>query len=150
MSVMWTEQLSIGNAILDSDHKALFRLAKNIDYAIKANDYFVLSQVLQQFSACMDRHFLNEELFACALNLPFALHKAAHKNIQAEIDLTRRELEEGRITTASLTREYAQFLRNWLAKHIAEEDMLMKPALQTCPYDFKIDGVDNEHFNTMG
>lgn len=143
MGLVWTEQLSVGNAILDSGNKALFGLLKNIDYAIKANDYFVLTQVLQQFSTCMSRHFLNEELFACALNVPFTLHKEAHENVHAEIDLTRRELEEGRITTVSLTREYARFLQNWLTKHILEQDMLMKPMLQAHPYDFRIDGIDD-------
>lgn len=143
MSLVWTEQLSVGNAILDSGNKALFGLLKNIDYAIKANDYFVLSQVLQQFSTCMRRHFLNEELFASALNIPFTLHKVEHENIHAEVDLTRCELEEGRITTASLTREYPQFLQGLLAKHIVEQDMLMKPMLQAHPYDFRIDGIDD-------
>lgn len=143
--------MSVGNAILDSDNKALFELVKNIDSAIKANDDFALSLGLHQISACMDQHFLNEELFACELNIQFALHKAAHQNIQAEIHLVRCDLEECGITTIACLNGsgFSQFLRNWLIKHIAEEDMLMKPALQAHPYDFRIDGIEASTEQTL-
>ena len=39
------------------------------------------------------------------------------------------------------TEHYVQFLRDWLIKHIAEEDLPMKPMLQTRPYGFRIGGV---------
>ena len=31
------------------------------------------------------------------------------------------------------------FLSEWMVEHILQEDMLMKPVLQTYPYDFKPD-----------
>ena len=32
---------------------------------------------------------------------------------------------------------YSELLSDWLSNHIIEEDILMKPMLQTYPYDFK-------------
>jgi len=34
---------------------------------------------------------------------------------------------------------YSHFLSDWITDHIVKEDMLMKPVLQTYPYDFKPD-----------
>ena len=34
---------------------------------------------------------------------------------------------------------YSYFLSEWMVEHILQEDMLMKPVLQTYPYDFKPD-----------
>jgi len=80
-------------------------------------------------------------LFARALNIPFAQHQLDHQNILAAIDITRREIGKDSAVTLYAAEHCAQFLRNWLIRHITEEDLLMKPVLQTRPYDFKIDGV---------
>jgi len=39
---------------------------------------------------------------------------------------------------------YAEILSDWLTNHILMEDMLMKPLLQTYPYDFKPAGCHAE------
>lgn len=132
--------MSIGNAILDSDHKELFGLIREIDCAIKAGDHSVLSRAHSQLSASMNRHFLNEELLAHSLNTPFALHKAAHQNMQVEIDLTRQQICIDSAVTLHME-HYAQFLRDWLINHITEEDMQLKSVLQARPYDFKVNGM---------
>lgn len=141
MDTMWTEQLSVGNAILDSDHKALFELVRDIDCLIKARDRSALVPAFKLFAGSMNRHFLNEELFAHALNIPFAQHQQDHQNMQAEINLTMHGMVKDSAAAMDAIEHYAQFLCDWLVKHIAEKDMLMKSALQTRPYKFKIDGV---------
>ena len=143
MKLAWTEQLSVGNAVIDSDHKDLLGLVRNIDCVTKARDHFALPRVLKLLNACMSRHFLNEELLAHALNIPFAMHKVAHQNMLAELDLTMHQIGKDSVVTIYVMEHYAQFLLNWLIEHIAEEDMLMKPVLHNHPYDFKIDGVGN-------
>ena len=37
----------------------------------------------------------------------------------------------------SAAAHYSYFLGEWMIEHILQEDMLMKPVLQTYPYDFK-------------
>ncbi len=142
MDLVWTGQLSVGNAILDSDHKKLMGLAQDIDCVTKARDYFAVSRALKRLNACMNHHFLNEQLFALALDIPFVKHQIDHQNILAEINLTRHEVEKDGVTAIYVMEHYAQFLRDWLIGHITDEDMQMKRMLQTRPYDFKIDGAD--------
>lgn len=141
MELKWTKQLSVGNVIIDADHNELFGLVRNIDRVTKARDHFALPRALKLLNACMSRHFLNEELLAHALNIPFAMHNVAHQNMLAELDLTRHQIGKDSVVTIYVMEHYAQFLLNWLIEHIAEEDMLMKPVLHNHPYDFKIDGV---------
>lgn len=139
MDMAWPEQLSVGNAVIDSEHKNLMSLVDDIDFLARGKDSFELSRVLKLFKGCMNRHQINEEQFAQALNFPFGLHKLAHQNMQTEIDLTEYELKKNSIApTIFVMEHYPQFLRDWLIKHITEEDMLMKPVLQTYPYDFNI------------
>ena len=141
MDLTWTEQLSVGNATLDADHKELFKICRDIDFMTKARDHLALPQAFKLLKGCMDRHFLNEELFAHALDMPFAQHQLDHQNILAAIDITRREIGKDSAVTLYAVEHCAQFLHAWLIKHITEEDMLMKPALQSRPYHFIIDGV---------
>lgn len=139
MDMTWTEKLSIGNAVLDFDHKKLISLVNYIDYVTNAKDSFELLRALKLFECYMKRHSIKEEQFAQAINLPFAMHKVAHQNIQAEIELTEYELARNGTTNIFVMADYPKFLWDCLIKHITEEDMLMKPALQTHPYDFKFD-----------
>lgn len=133
--------MSIGNAILDSDHKELCSLIREIDCAIKAGDHSVLSQVFKQLRACMNRHFMNEELLANSLNIPFALHRMTHQNMRDEIVLIMHQIKNAGVVDMH-TENYAQFLQDWLNKHLADENtQLVKSVLQTCPYDFKVNGM---------
>ena len=134
--------MSVGNATLDSDHKKLFELTVDIDSLYKARDTAAMSHMLKRLNACMDHHFLNELLFAHALNIPFEQHQIDHQNISTAIILTRREAGKDDATATYAIKHYAQFLRKWLTKHITDEDMQMKQVLQTRPYDFKIKGAD--------
>jgi hemerythrin-like metal-binding protein len=146
MDMTWREQWSIGNAVIDSDHQKLVGLINYIACVTKAKDGFELSRALKLFKDCMNSHSINEEQFAQALDFPFAAHKLAHQNIQAEINFTgtdfaRYEREKNSMATIFIMEHYAQFLWDCLIKHITEEDMLMKPVLQARPYDFMIDEV---------
>jgi len=141
MDMMWTEKMSVGNVIIDNDHKELLGLIMALDSEINTKNHAALPRALKLLKGCMNRHFYNEELFAHALGIPFAMHKVAHQNMQTEIDFLMYEIEKGSVATTCAIEHYSQFLRDWLIKHIAEEDMQMKPLLQAHPYDLKIDGI---------
>lgn len=138
MTIKWTEELSVGNEAIDSDHIRLMELINDI---AKARDKFALLRAFKLFKACIISHHINEEQYALALKFPFGLHKVAHQNISVKIELIGHELEKNGAAAVFETDTYAQFLRDWLIKHITEEDMQMKPLLQTCPYGFKVGGA---------
>lgn len=138
MAIRWTEDLSVGNDVLDSDHIKLMELINDI---AKARDSFTFLRAFKLFKACIGSHHINEEQYALALKFSFGLHKVAHQNISVKIELIGQELEQNSAAAVFEAESCAQFLRGWLIKHITEEDMQMKPLLQTYTYGFKIDGA---------
>ncbi len=139
MDMVWTEQLSVGNATLDSDNKKLFGLFDELDRLTKAEEYYAVLRAFEQINACMNQCFFNEKLFAQELDIPFDFHHTAHQNILADILFTKHDLKKGGVSGVCKIVQYAQFLRDWLIKHINEDGHSMKQVLQTRPYDFKVD-----------
>lgn len=136
----WSKELSVGNAILDSEHKNLIAKINGIMQLIDARDSAALSGAFELLESWLAVHFENEELFAQATNFDFTQHKSAHQRLLAELQHLRNELaEKNTAWSDSGAALYYLFFHNWLIGHITNEDMLMKPALQSHPYDFMPD-----------
>ena len=137
MALIWKNHLSVSNAVLDSEHKELLGLINSIEYAINVKDSCVMLNAIKKFKRCLDSHFLNEMQFAREFGIRFTDHSLAHQHMQKELQHTINQLE-GRAGTwpEYVVDHYSQFLRGWLVEHITQEDMLMKPLLQTRPYEF--------------
>jgi hemerythrin len=145
MSLIWTKQLSVGNATLDSEHKNLIGMIDTIEYVIHARDSFALLHLFNRFKECAHIHFTNEEQFAREIQFPFAEHNLSHRYFYQELQHTIGELEIRFGSWVEYVWDYYdQFLREWLVEHIVKEDMLMKPLLQTYPYGFKPAGLHGE------
>ena len=138
MGLAWTDQLSVGNSMIDSDHKNLISLVNDVESALRAGDLHVLSQAFNQLWDCVHLHFMNEEKIARAVNFPIDEHKLAHRYLQKELQHIKDELEEKcGVWSEGSIEHFARFLGDWLIEHITGEDAQMKPVLQTYPYDFE-------------
>jgi len=136
----WTDDLSVGNASIDADHKKLIVMVNGLETMIKARDNFALPQALEQFEHHLYMHFLNEEKIAQAVNFPFDQNKLEHQYVLKEFQHMKGELiAKNGIWSDGAAEHYSHFLSDWITDHVVKEDMLMKPVLQTYPYDFKPD-----------
>lgn len=133
----WKDELSVGNAVIDSDHKKLIVMVNGVEAMIDARDAFALPQALEQLEHHLSVHFVNEEKIAQAVNFPFGKNKTEHQYILREFQNMKNELiaKEG-IWSDGAAEHYSRFLSDWMTDHILNEDMLLKPVLQTYPYDF--------------
>ncbi len=140
MALAWAEHLSVGNATIDSEHKNLIVMVNGIETMIKARDSFALPQAFEQLEHYLCAHFVDEENIARAINFPFAKNKQEHSYVLKEFQNMKAELvaKDG-IWSDGAAEHYSNFLSNWITDHVINEDMLMKPALQNYPYDFKPD-----------
>lgn len=145
METAWTKQLSVGNAVIDSEHQNLIVMINHIESMIKANDASSLSQELEQLERSLCIHFINEERLAKAVNFPFDQNKQEHKFVLKEFQRMKEELlaKKGAWTDSAAT-HYSNFLSDWLTSHVMREDMLMKPVLQKYDYKFWPGGKDGE------
>ena len=138
MALIWKKHLSVGNAMLDTDHKNLLGMVNCIEYAVNTKDLAALLKMMESFKANVDTHFTNEARFAQAFNYSFTQHELAHRHFQGELQQTINELAVKIGTWPEYVMDYyPQFLRDWLIEHISCEDMKMKPVLQSYPYNFK-------------
>ncbi len=138
MALLWTKQMSVGNATLDAENKELIGMINSMEYVLKTRDSAALLQVYRQMMNCVHGHFAKEEWFAQMINFPFDQHRLWHQHLQKELQHTWGQLEARNGTWPEyIMNHYPQFLREWLVEHITKEDMLMKPVLQAYPYDLE-------------
>lgn len=138
MALIWRKHLSVGNAALDYGNKKLIGMVNSIEYAISTKDGSALLEAIKSFKGCAETHFANEAHFAQVFNLPFTRHELAHQHFQKELQQTIDELSvKVGAWPEPVMDYYPQLLRDWLIGHITSEDMQIKPALESHPYDFE-------------
>ena len=138
MELAWSEELSVGNAMIDSEHKNMIVMVNSVEHAVRTRDSFALSQAFGQLEHCLCTHFANEEKIAQAIKFNFTNNKLDHYYLLKLLQHMRDELEaKNGILSENATEHFSHFLSDWMTEHILKEDMLMKPVLQTYSYDFK-------------
>jgi hemerythrin len=129
MSLAWREQLSVGNDLIDSDHKYLIEIINQAEQGLKTRCRESLMAALDNLSRYSACHFIREEAIAHAVGYPEAsgLH-TSHEGLLAKLEQVRQEidLQGGESSLA----HFGVLLREWLINHVIKEDMLMKPYLK--------------------
>lgn len=138
MGLTWAEYLSVGNVMIDSDHKNLIIMINNIEHAIGRRDTAEMLKAIGSFATYMHIHLRNEEQIAEAVNFPLAQNNLEHQQLMYEIRSMLENLDPKNGTWPdNLVKKYSCFLNDWMMDHIIKKDMQMKPVLQNHPYDFK-------------
>ena len=152
VKLAWANQLSIGNAVIDSDHKNLIAKINGIAHAIKTRDRHAIPQVFEALEDWLNIHFENEERIARAVNFDFSGHKPAKQHSLKELQHMRDELIAMKgMWPDSVTEHSINFLKTWMIDgHIVNLDMRMKPALQAFDYKFWPGWNEGETNNIAG
>lgn len=138
MALTWSKKLSVGNAIIDSEHKNLIVMVNSIELIIKARNGVALSQEFELIEHWLRTHFENEERIASAVGFDFTKNKLEHQNLLKEFHRMQDELKAmNGMWSDKVAKQYFQYLCDWITGHVVEEDMLMKPLLQTHEYHFR-------------
>lgn len=138
MELKWTKNLSVGNAIIDAEHRNLISMTNDVIHKIHTKDVPTLLQEFMLLEGWLCAHFANEKKVAQAIGFPFGQHKLAQQYSLKELQHLKNELEaKGGLWSDGSIMRYADFLKSWIIDHhIVGLDMLMKPALQAYDYDF--------------
>ncbi len=129
MALQWREQLSVGNDLIDADHKYLIEIINLAEQALKSKNPVALAAALDNLARYSKMHFSREETIATAAGYP----EAAHLHISHEAlitTLTQIKEEIGDAWEAPAAEHFSAFLRDWLINHVIKEDLLMKPCLK--------------------
>ena len=129
MGLQWREGLSVGNDLIDSDHKHLIGIINLADQSLQTKDQPGLAAALDQLVGYSKTHFFREEKIAAAVDFPSTseLHQS-HELLLKGLDQQKQEL--GTDWTDEAGERFGVFLRGWLINHVIKEDLLMKPFLK--------------------
>lgn len=126
MGLQWRDQLSVGNDLIDDDHKYLIDIINKVEVSMKANNRVELITILNELEHYGQTHFDREEVVAKAVGYPNAeqLHNS-HTELIGSLAKLKNEL--GDTWTEEKQVQFNGFLRDWLIQHVIKEDIPMKP-----------------------
>jgi hemerythrin len=130
----WTENLSVGVAELDADHKGLIKVINQLEANAKDPDRRdVVRQCLYALLRYAEIHFKREERVMAACDFPeLDHHKSEHKDFAERIrDLARRFDDEPDETVATVSEQLLDFLKDWVHHHVLIEDMAYRPYVKS-------------------
>lgn len=132
MSLLWREQLSVGNDVIDSDHKYLIEIINRAEISLSSKNRHELLVALDDLGHYSRLHFDREEKIASAVGYTQVSHLSqSHKELLGHLDQIRGEIDAmGQDWSAEAVEHFTKFLRDWLINHVIKEDLLMKPTLQ--------------------
>lgn len=120
--VVWREEYRIGEAMIDQDHKNLFKLINEFHDTFQERKVrSELVRVLNNLVAYAEEHFQREEFIMAAHGFPLQEeHHARHEQLYATIYVLNEKLQN----SAQLPeRDAIAFLKDWLADHILQHDL---------------------------
>ncbi|CAN5706729.1 hypothetical protein BH11PSE12_BH11PSE12_15410 [soil metagenome] len=117
----WTDELSVGNALIDQDHFELVTLVNELHEAAQAGKSgTIIAKTLETLFRYTQEHFQREELLMEHINYAdIAEHCEQHQKLIAQVLVLQNAFERGRSEVASST---AELLRYWLLHHIQRTD----------------------------
>ena len=124
----WSDELSVGNSLIDQDHKELVNLVNELHQAVqdgKSNE--TLGRILQALFTYTQEHFQREELLMEHINyVDKEAHLDQHKKLIDQVVVLQDAFDRGRVEVANNT---AELLRYWLTHHIMRTDKKLSVAI---------------------
>jgi hemerythrin len=129
MTLVWRDQLSVGNDVIDADHRHLIDIINSAGGSLAARDQRGLWASLESLSRYSKTHFESEEKIAAAVRYgPVAQLHESHDALLRKLDQLKAGIQQQ--WSAASVEHFNALLRDWLLDHVIKEDLLMKPALQ--------------------
>ncbi|MDO9005003.1 MAG: bacteriohemerythrin [Aquabacterium sp.] len=132
MALVWREQLSVGNEVIDSDHRYLIDIVNRIEESLGNKNRKELIAGVDSLGNYSQQHFVREEKIALAAGYKQVPNLSeSHAALLVKLEQVKRDVEAmGQEWSAETAKALTSLLRDWLIDHVIKEDLLMKPTLQ--------------------
>ena len=132
MSLVWREMMSVGNDVIDADHRYLIDIINQIERSLSTKNRRELVAGLDSLSHYSQEHFAREEKIANAVGYQQVPHLSeSHALLIKQLDQVKGEVGAmEQEWSPAVAEKFTLLLRSWLIDHVIKEDLLMKPALQ--------------------
>ncbi|WP_158240542.1 bacteriohemerythrin [Telmatospirillum siberiense] len=128
--VAWSEDLTIGVAAVDADHRKLFSLVNYLyDSMIAGKETPVIDEFIDSLIIYTKQHFEREESLFEETSYPDRLaHRQEHDALIAQITEAHKRYKSDASATQLL--EMIGFLNKWMIEHIRKSDKKYAPHLK--------------------
>ena len=119
----WSEEFELGFERVDSQHRRLFELVKNLVIACtEGYDAKVLNETLDFLVEYTVQHFKNEEDVMLLYNYPeYEQHKQIHEDFKVVVGEKVQEFKNDG-SSEELSNTVNKIIVRWLINHIQRED----------------------------
>jgi len=120
--MVWSAEYETGNALVDSDHKQIFELVKNVLDGAYLNRKEKVDMAIGFLAEYTLRHFANEEKLMKESSYPeMEEHKRQHTEFAASVVALQEKVKnEG--DTMDLSIAVNRAVVDWLVKHVIGSD----------------------------
>lgn len=126
----WSETYSVGNAMIDSDHRILINLINQLHDATETGQSRdVVGSVVNVLAEYVEHHFHREELLMAQIGYPEReQHSQSHRDLERRVrDIRDRWMAGNRQV---LDDDVMIFLKRWLTDHILRADIAYRPWIE--------------------
>jgi len=118
----WDVSLAVGVEVLDTDHKFLMSLMKQLSEAVATGQSRdLVGSILTVLVEVAEGHFLREERLLERAGYPaLANHRREHRHLIDSLQLIQQRYLDGK--RALLDESTLQFFQDWLVGHIGATD----------------------------
>jgi hemerythrin len=136
MPILWRNEMSIGNDLIDQDHRYLLCLYNSIEIILSDNEYhdhlpFYFNQLLEYSKFHFDRE---EKIQLKSDYHGYYEHKKKHQHITQRLQEINEELQEGK---TEFEQDLLELVKEWIVDHLIKTDLEMKSHLQKFPMNFQ-------------
>jgi len=126
--MIWKDQYSVENALIDKQHQTLFELVNEVAEKVKAKNMIEIKDVIKRLAAYTVTHFRDEEaLLKKAGYANLEDHQMIHAELLRKVqDLHQKLAMNQAVSLVSVIR----FLSDWLKDHILKDDMAYKASIK--------------------
>jgi hemerythrin len=122
---MWKDAYAVGNELIDSQHKELFRMSDDLVETIRRQGPDSAAACAQAVAFLKDyvvKHFADEEALQASLGYAGReAHKVLHRNFVSTVLEYEKTLSESRYSPAAM-QQFGGTLIGWLIYHVVGED----------------------------
>ena len=116
----WNDSFSVGDQVLDDQHKELFVIINDMAILYYKKDEHRLVEIIDRLLDYADSHFALEEEFMEKIKYPkIEEHKVLHREMIEQAKFLKQEFKDRPGTAANRLSTFAAY---WLTHHINEAD----------------------------
>ena len=132
MSVAWREAMSVGDPVIDADHKHLVDMINDFETAVAGKiNHRKVAVVLLGLVEYTGAHFKREEEIQQRVGYPYHdCHRRSHRDVLKHlVEIVQTYSAATGQQRDDMVRGLGQFLREWLIDHIIQSDLRKRKAI---------------------